>query len=453
MIKYISDYHTFKVMNNYYLFNTEMMSAFRITKSLFIALKDYQPYNKINVDIVPQNIINALEKLGIIEDALPKKVVKINPEISPVASISLNIAQLCNLNCIYCYGIDGEYGEKGYMNKQTAFKAVDWLIKQSLDRKNISIVFFGGEPLLNFSLIKDVVKYATTQSKKANKKIHFSITTNGTKFNKEINKFLNKHEFGVVISFDGTKEMQNANRPFKGGKGSYDYIRTKIENFIRMRKGEGIIGRATITNRNTNLKKIYDELIKIGFKNIYTAVVSAPTNKDYQIQKNDIINILKDLKLQALETIKAIKEKNQIYNKRFIEILKYLITKKKKHYFCGAGRNMVGISISGDIYPCHRFVGDKTMLIGNIFNFNTQNNIINIQNSELSNSQCNDCWARYFCGGGCIYENLQYNKTKFVSNDYWCQELKYRVELSIYIYDQLNKDDKEYLFENYIKRK
>lgn len=448
---YISEHHIFKIRDRYYVFNVNNMNAYRIPEVVFNVLKKISINAKYIENYNDLKLFSVLNKLGIILNQQFEEKLSPLPARIPITNISLNIAQLCNLSCIYCYGGDGEYGYKGLMKKDTALRAIDWLIENSYDEKDISIVFFGGEPLLNFKLIKDVVEYANYKSKLANKNVHFSITTNGTKFNDTVNKFLNEHKFSVVISIDGTKEMQDANRPFKSGKGSYYYIKSKIEKFIKSRNGKKVTARATITKYNTNIKEIRYELLRLGFMNISTNIVCAIKNEEYQVGKNKINDIFDDLNEQAEDVFRKIKERKHIDNLQFLIVLKHLVNKRKKYYFCGAGRSLMAVSISGDIYPCHRFVGLDSFKMGNIQNYNSESREVYLNNSVLIYTKCMRCWARYFCGGGCLYENFQINKSLHVPNNNWCKELKKRVELSIYIYDKHDKSDKEYFYEKYIK--
>lgn len=387
-----------------------------------------------------------LEKLNLYDTnkvQIPAQV----PKQVPVTNISLNVAQVCNMSCVYCYGGDGEYGGKGYMKQPTAFEAVDWLFTHSLNATDLSIVFFGGEPLLNFNLIKEVVAYSLDKAEKTGKKIYFGITTNGTKFNEEINAFLNQYQFSVTISFDGDAQMQNRNRPMKGGKGSYEVVKDKIETFLKTRNGKAS-GRATVTDYNTDLEKIRQILHETGFATIGHTMVSAPEQHDFLISSAQYQKILADLEVQAQEVLSEIKSRRNISNSLFKGILNQLVRHQKKLYFCGLGRGLLAVSDKGDIFPCHRFVGDEKMKMGNIANFDPQTQQKYIENTGLSHPKCGGCWARYFCGGGCIHESIMANGKMHEPDDKWCQTLRRSVEFCIVIYDKLNEEDIAFLHQS-----
>jgi uncharacterized protein len=447
---FLAEYHCFQEDGVSYCFHVEDMTAYAIPQPLFEELCALKAQPEALAE-AHQALLEALHTMNLLlEEPLARREIT-TPDRVPVATISLNVAQLCNLSCVYCYGGDGEYGEKGFMQQPTAFAAVDWLIRESLDRKDVAIVFFGGEPLLNFPLMKQVVEYALDATSKAGKTLSFGITTNGTKFDDEVNEFLNKYKFSVTISFDGDPAMQDANRPLKGGQGSYNMIRDKVATFLASRGGRAT-GRATLTNNNTDRATIKQALVDVGFKTIGMTLVSAPETPEttlYQIELPNHDRLRNDLKAQARETLAAIQNRTTIYERSMLGYLEHLITKQKKLYFCGVGRGLLAVSISGDIYPCHRFVGDSTMKMGNINNWDEETAKAAqkpyIENYGLSHPKCSQCFARYFCGGGCIHESLNANGSMWEPDDNHCQELRRSVELAISIYDQCSDTDKEYL--------
>jgi len=411
MRRHVAEFHKFAYKGNIYLFLVEDMKAFRINKILSQEIDKLNKLKNINSNDLDQELTIALKTLNLLPNNFNKETDtnnnknKIDPDAIPIKSISLNVAQICNMRCIYCYGSDGEYGEKGLVKEATAFQAIDWLIKKSLDAKDISIIFFGGEPLLNFRLIKKVVNYAKRKAKNVNKTVHFSITTNGTLFNDRINKFLNKNKFSVTISFDGDAKIQNKNRPLKNGIDSYEYTKPLIENFLKSRKGNAT-GRATITRYFEDLSTIRKTLVEIGFKRYSLTPVSGSVDSDYYLCPDNERKILIDLQTQADEITDLIKNRESIKSKLLLSYLKILRTREKKQYSCGAGKGLGAISINGDVYPCHRFVGIDSFKMGNV----NGNNLLNREKFLLDNvfdrKQCNTCWARYFCGGGCYHENL-----------------------------------------------
>ena len=494
---YLAEHHTFAVDGVWYLFHVEHLEAYRISAPLAKAVRDLGEQPELDDGQVEPALLEALDQLNLRLDASPAlpQTKPANPEKAPITTIALNVAQLCNLDCIYCYGVGGEYGHKGYMKGGTAYQAVDFLVANAGDAEQLTICFFGGEPLLNFPLIKEVVAYATEKAETKGKRVAFTITTNGTRFDEETIDYLNEHDFGVVVSYDGDAEMQNKNRPFKGGKGSYDDIKARVERFLDSRGGRAS-GRATITGYNPDLQKVQRALLEIGFKAVQLTTVAMPNLEEMPappagpfpveeaasanvVEENDLYEalpvlndrptyhrtdvvmlqqpgshlkqvhlrkILNSLERMARETIDLIKTRRPVYSSRFNDILKRLSTKKKKLYFCGGGRNYMSISNTGDVYPCHRFVGQEDMKLGNVAEgFDLTRRQPYIENYGLSHPKCSACWARYFCGGGCFHMSIEEHGSMHEPDDRWCQELRRSVELGIMIDDQLDDFDRHHL--------
>ena len=229
----ISECHKFEYSGKVYVLNVETMRAFRINKALSDEIDGLRIHSNHTAMQLPVDLQKAFDQLGLL---ISQQRIQDSPEPIPamesIKHISLNVSQSCNLSCIYCYGVDGEYSQKGLMKTDTAFRAVDWLIEHSMDAKDVVITFFGGEPLLNFRTIKQVVTYAKEKAQQHNKDVHFSITTNGTILSKEVIEYLNENKFSVVISFDGDLEMQNKNRPFKRNNGSYEITGRRVQEFL-----------------------------------------------------------------------------------------------------------------------------------------------------------------------------------------------------------------------------
>lgn len=483
---YLKEHHIFLQEDTHYLFHVARMKAFRVSAELAEAIGDLKSSDVIDRSTVHPDVTEALESMKLVTDSPPTTPTVTMPSATdvPIRTIALNVAQLCNLSCIYCYGVDGEYGEKGYMQDGTARQAIDFLMENSLDAPSVRIWFFGGEPLLNFDLIKDAVEYSKKEAKARGKTISFSMTTNGTRFNDEVNAFLNDEEFSVMVSFDGNEEMQNRNRPFKGGKDSYEKIRGKIETFLKTRDGRAS-GRATVTGYNADLTSIRDALLDVGFNTVDAVTVAMPDlevertpkknpassegdgemlvelpvlndtshrsdvrmigDSESHLQDDHIAKLLDDLEILAYETLDLIKNREPVYSRRFREILTRLYTQSKKLYFCGVGRGLLSVSKSGDVYPCHRFVGQDDMQIGHINDFDHGERDTYVDNFGLSHPKCSTCWARYFCGGGCIHESIEANGVMYEPDERWCQQLQRAVELSIFIYDHLDFMDRAHL--------
>lgn len=440
------DYHVFSFKEKFFFYDINNMNIYEINESLFYKLIT----NRNDSDLF-QNLLKSLHINTQME--FNKRVYS-----RGVMTISLNVAQVCNLSCVYCYGIDGEYGTKGKMKEDTAFKSVDFLMDQSKADASVSIHFFGGEPLLNFPLMKKVVDYSIEQGRLKNKKITFSITTNGTKFSDEVNTFLNRYNFGVIVSFDGDEEVQDKNRPFKNGKGSFSSIKPKIEKFLKSRNGNAS-ARATVTNHSHNLKELKDGLKSMGFK---TASATVATLSGFAIEnrsvgnlnENQKVNILLESDNEAVAILNAIKNRDNstladISDSRIFNHIKQLWQKEKLYFSCGVGRGLLAISVTGDIYPCHRFVGNDDFKMGNIetYDSNTANKYS--ESYTQSHPVCSQCWAKYHCGGGgCIHDNYTTKGAIDNINTDHCTRLKNQLKNAAYVYSFLDAADKEFIFKS-----
>jgi uncharacterized protein len=329
--------------------------------------------------------------------------------------ICLNVTHKCNLNCDYCYGEDGSYGGSAiHMNRETAEQAVNFLMEASGDSKDCRISFFGGEPLLNFDLVKHIVQYSREQASKLNKRMVFGITTNGTLLNEHNSDFLIKEKIDVTLSFDGPKEMQDKNRTFKSIKeqSSYDLIYPKILKFIeKAEKNKNFYGfRATITGPGLiNIRGLRDFFDNFKTNKIYY---------DTAEYKNDIspggLSITKDgLKIyrkeikELADEFKIDKSKSRI-NSIFSGPLKSLQKRSKKKSYCiSPGCFYIGVSAEGDLFPCHRFVGYKDTKLGNVWDGYDKDKWLEkySQVNIFKSKRCSACWIRFFCGGMCPATN------------------------------------------------
>lgn len=439
------DFHVFSFKNDFYIYDIENMITYLIEKKLYDLLIDNDvDFLKDIISSVPKNFTN---KKRNVSEVLSNE---------PLRNISLNVAQVCNLSCVYCYGIDGEYGLKGKMTLSVAKRSIDFLIKESQNLKNISITFFGGEPLLNFPLIKESVIYSREEASKVEKKISYSITTNGTLFNNKINDFLNNNNFSVIVSFDGDKETQDKNRPTRGGKGSYDNTLPKIQNFLASRNGNAT-SRATVTKHTSNLRNLKFKLKELGFKraNATVATVSDYANKkrgvsSINLEDEQMKSIYESEDLEANEIYEAIKERKSLSefgSSKILMYLKQLKSKEKSFHPCGVGRTMVGIAINGDVYPCHRFVGEDKFKLGNVKNFDSNSRTEYSKSFTKHHPVCSKCWAKYQCGGGgCIQDNEVMMGDIDSINIRHCTELKYTLKHSINIFNNLDHEDLMFLF-------
>ncbi len=338
--------------------------------------------------------------------------------IENISCLTLMVCQKCNLRCSYCYGDGGEYSDSGEMTFEIASKAIDHLFNVS-PSKNLSIIFFGGEPLLKFQLIQEVVKYADEKANNCDKNVRYSITTNATLVNSEIAEFLAHNQFNVTVSIDGNEESNNKNRYYANGSGGFLQTINGIKLFSE--QGVHISARATVCNNNcNNILENLKSLLKENFCYIHFAPAANMMNlESYNIFMKQM-NKIADYYFECI----AGKRYNIAVKIRNInDIVKRIHVGGIRNSHCGAGNNMLAVDIHGELYPCHRFVSNKETQIG------TLNQGINEEKTgklkfSLSESQCKDCWAVVLCGGGCPYENYQENKVIEVPDAALCHVMR-----------------------------
>lgn len=368
------------------------------------------------------------------EDNYKEEAFELEPT-SYVKAICLNIIHDCNLRCRYCFADQGEYkGKREAMSAEVGKAAVDFLIKNSGTVKNLDIDFFGGEPLMAFDTIKEVVAYARELEKQFGKNIRFTITTNAMLLNEERADYLNKNMHNIVLSIDGRKETNDQVRLTKRGTGSYDIILPNIKRMVEKRdKGKLYYIRGTFTHENTDFYEDVMALANEGFKEISIEPVVLSEGEELAITREDIPEIYKaydNLYYEMLERIGTEKE-FQFYH--FTIDLEGGPCLYKRISGCGAGSAYVAITPKGDIYPCHQFVGKEEFKLGNL-NEETFDHRLSKEFAEAhlyNKPTCYNCWARFYCGGGCHANNYNFNKDIHVPYEIGCELFKKRTECAI----------------------
>jgi uncharacterized protein len=355
-------------------------------------------------------------------------------ESGSISTLLLLVAQDCNLRCSYCYADEGKYYNSGKMDVNTAQKAIDFLLSKTESDK-LSICFFGGEPLFNFELIKEIIAYCHIKTQKTGKIFGFTMTTNGTLINEEIEEFIVANRIKTQISIDGDQKTHDSNRYFPGKRGSYEAVLKKTQGL----REKGLLdARGTVTPQEINLTYLYDFLHSLGFH----SVILSPAFNLFDAEQ---YGILADAYSQFyLHSEKLIKEKRYEEIKNNKMIMKQLgdihnATVRSKA--CGACSNLYAIDIDGDIYPCQRFVGDKDTCIGNVFD-NDNGRTDFLEKATVFNfEKCKTCWIRNLCVGGCVHDN--YIMTGDISAPYEPNcELRKKVAIeAINIYIRLSDDD------------
>lgn len=392
---------------------------------------------------------DTLSTFGLEEDLIQHKLT--SP--IPITTMALFLTQSCNLKCSYCYGDGGEYGGGGSTEEKTALQAVDWLIEHSERKKKLNIVFFGGEPFINFPLMKAVVHYTQQRVNEVEKNVAFHVTTNATLLNDEAISFLKEHKVNVMVSIDGPKEIQDRQRPFASGKGSFDTIVPKIEKLLEALPETR--GHAVIAD-TTDPLIVKKALKEIGFTKITTAIMSASLfdEESGRIKPaRDLRQILHMMELEAEAWLNYTKNKNTeslrelITNGYLAEGIVSMLHNNKKQYPCKAGLEFVAVSCAGDVYPCQRFVGLDKYKLGSVFTEDLDRDIYHkLPRTQVK--ECASCFAKYYCAGGCKYMNAVSGGSIFTQSKDLCQLKRRELELSAYISSLLDHKDYAFLIEN-----
>ncbi|RKJ65713.1 thioether cross-link-forming SCIFF peptide maturase [Roseburia sp. 1XD42-69] len=351
-----------------------------------------------------------------------------------VKALCLHIAHDCNLACKYCFAEEGEYhGRRALMSFEVGKAALDFLIANSGSRRNLEVDFFGGEPTLNFQVVKDLVAYGREQEKIHNKNFRFTLTTNGVLLNDEIMEFANKEMANVVLSIDGRKEVNDNMRPFRGGQGSYDVIVPKFLKFAESRNQENYYVRGTFTHHNLDFSKDVLHLADLGFKQISVEPVVAKETESYAIKEEDLPRLLEEYDILAAEMAKRKKEGNPFTFFHFMIDLEGGPCVAKRLSGCGSGTEYLAVTPWGDFYPCHQFVGNEDFCMGNVKTGITRTDIRDSFKScnVYAKEKCRECFARFYCSGGCAANSYNFHGDIHNAYSIGCELEKKRVECAI----------------------
>ena len=353
-----------------------------------------------------------------------------------VKALCLHVAHTCNLNCEYCFASQGKYhGERAVMSFETGKRALDFLIENSGSRHNLEVDFFGGEPLMNFDVVKKLVEYAREVEKKHNKNFRFTLTTNGVIVDDEVIDFANEQMSNVVLSLDGRKEVHDRYRVDYAGKGSWEKIVPKFQKFVEKRGGKNYYMRGTFTHQNPDFVNDVKEMLRLGFTELsMEPVVCAPMDKN-ELTKEDLEIVCKQYEELAELMIQREKEGKPFTFYHYMIDLKAGPCIYKRISGCGSGTEYMAVTPWGDLYPCHQFVGDEKFLLGNVFDGVTNTAVRDDFNAcnVYAREECRDCWARLYCSGGCAAN--AYHATGSVRGVYkdGCKLFKKRMECAIAI--------------------
>ena len=362
-----------------------------------------------------------------------------------VKALCLHIAHDCNLACQYCFAEEGEYhGRRALMSFEVGKKALDFLIANSGSRRNLEVDFFGGEPLMNWQVVKDLVRYGREQEKIHNKNFRFTLTTNGVLLNDEVMEFCNREMGNVVLSMDGRKEVHDKMRPFRNGKGSYDLIVPKFQKFAESRDQQRYYVRGTFTHHNLDFSEDVLHYADLGFKQVSMEPVVAPPEADYAIREEDVPKICEEYDRLAKEMIKREKEARGFNFFHFMIDLSGGPCVYKRLSGCGSGTEYLAVTPWGDFYPCHQFVGNEKFLLGNV-----DTGIVNTEIQDefkccnvYAKEKCQKCFARFYCSGGCAANSYNFHGSINDAYDIGCELERKRVECAIMIKAALADEEK-----------
>ena len=353
-----------------------------------------------------------------------------------VKALCLHVAHTCNLNCSYCFASQGKYhGDRAVMSFEVGKRALDFLVEHSGTRRNLEVDFFGGEPLMNFQVVKDLVAYARSIEKETGKNFRFTLTTNGMLVDDDVIDFANREMSNVVLSLDGRKEIHDATRVDYAGNGSYDRIVPKFQKLVEARGGKDYYMRGTFTHANPDFLKDIRQMLDLGFSELSMEPVVCAEGDPSALTEEDL-----PIVLEQYEKLAELMLQRDAEGKPFT-FYHYMIDLTggpciyKRISGCGSGTEYMAVTPWGDLYPCHQFVGEEKFRLGDIWEGVTNTAI----QSEFRNCnvyahpECRDCWARLYCSGGCAAN--AYHSTGSVTGvyEYGCKLFRKRMECAIMV--------------------
>lgn len=393
-------------------------------------------------DVTPEEVnevfedIEALKAQGMLysEDRFQGVAEKIAQKPTVIKALCLHVAHSCNLACTYCFAGQGKYkGEDALMSFETGKRALDFLIEHSGSRHNLEVDFFGGEPLCNFEVVKELTAYARSIEKQHNKNFRFTLTTNGLLIDDEVIDFCNREMSNVVLSLDGRREVNDRFRKTINGKGSYDMILPKFQKLVKARKGKDYYMRGTYSRHNTDFVNDILHMADLGFSELSMEPVVAAPGDPYALSEEELPILLEQYDLLGKEMDKRRKEGRPFTFYHYMIDLKGGPCIVKRVSGCGVGTEYMAVTPKGELYPCHQFVGDERFRLGNVFT--------GIDNKELrskfkgcsvyAHKECDQCFARFFCSGGCVANAFHTTGELTGVYEYGCKLHRRRIENAI----------------------
>ena len=353
-----------------------------------------------------------------------------------IKALCLHVSHTCNLNCSYCFASQGKYhGDQAIMSLEVGKRALDFLIENSGSRRNLEVDFFGGEPLMNWDVVKELVSYAREQEKVHDKNFRFTLTTNGVLIDDDVIEFANREMSNVVLSLDGRKEIHDLTRVDFAGNGSYDKVVPKFKEIVEARGGKNYYMRGTFTHANPDFTNDVFHMADLGFRELSMEPVVCSPDDPSALTPEDIEIVKKQYEILAKEMIKRRKEGNPFTFYHYMIDLTNGPCIYKRISGCGSGTEYMAVTPWGDLYPCHQFVGEEKYKLGDVWNGVTNDDIREEFRScnAYSRPDCKDCWAKLYCSGGCAAN--AYHASGSIKGIYepGCELFRKRMECAIMI--------------------
>lgn len=405
--------------------------------------------------------LHDLVDLGVIRptgEPVPPRA-QLPPMPFPIATLVLNVTNKCNLTCTYCYeygadrltnGVGSAGTGKARMSDDTARQSIDFLMRNSGDRPQVSITFFGGETLLNFPAIVAATEYAEERGRAHKKRVHFSLTTNATLLTDDVVEFLTQHRFGITVSIDGDQKEQDRHRTFRGGSGSFDTIAPRIRHLVatnKAKKGRSIGARVTLTAGASAVADTYDFLTReLGFDEVGFAPVTAGLGRDYALGEQGYERLLREFGTLADDYVEAANRGEAHGFANLGDLLRELHQGVNKAHPCGAGLGLLGVSTEGELGLCHRFVESKSHAVGHVATGVDEGvRTAFLQQAHIDQkTDCTQCFARPLCAGGCYHEaHVRYGDAT-AANLHYCEWIRGFVDLGLRCYARILSTNPKY---------
>lgn len=441
--------HKFKQDGNYFVLDVNTGAVHVVDKLVYDILEDNRLRNKAQILKELGNKYNKeelSEAYDEIQELAEEGIIYSQDNYEEIAhssmddrdyikAICLNVIHGCNLRCKYCFADEGEYhGHSGVMSVETAKKAIDYVIKRSGPRKNIEIDLFGGEPTLIMDNIKEIIQYARDNEKKWNKNIRFTMTTNATLLTPDMMDYMDKEMGNIILSLDGRKEVNDNVRIKPDNSGSYDDIVPNIKEMIKRRtKGKTYYIRGTFTRDNIDFYEDVMAMINEGFRELSIEPVVLEDNHPLSLREEDLPQIFENYDKLYYEMKKRKQDGDEFKFYHFNIDLDGGPCVYKRISGCGAGFEYVAITPQGEVYPCHQFVGKEEYKLGDIYEDTFNSDLAKkFKKAHIYNKpKCKDCWARFYCSGGCQANNVNFNRDMKIPYEIGCKMQKKRIECAI----------------------